>query len=246
MLSLSPSKISTYRECPRKFRFLYIDRLGPKFRKARPFLTLGNNVHAALRDFFSLPLRRRKPHTLQALLEERWATNRVGFRDEAEEEFYKARALGQLHQFARNFDLEARPLMLERRVNRRVAGVVLQGIVDRVDREGDAAHVMDYKTGAAQGDLGPFSLYFYALTLQRRRFPPVEKLSYVFLESGVVKSWWYDHAEAMQTVSRVLETAYEIAEDDAYSPRPGRGCRYCDFLEICPEGRRVVNARAMR
>ena len=245
--SLSPSKIATYRECPRKYRFLYVDKLGPWFRKARPFTTLGINVHAALRDFFAIPLHRRQPETLAPLLEARWAGNRKGFSSADQEEAYKTRALEQLQQFAGAFDLNAEPLMLERRVHRRVAGISLRGIIDRLDKEGNSAHLMDYKTGKSQNGLEPFSLYFYSLILQRfKELPPVERLSFVYLQDGFTRTWDYDHFAAMQTMSSILETAYAISQDHEFTPAPKRLCRMCDFLTICREGREAALGKAHR
>lgn len=247
IFSLSPSKISTYQDCPRKYRFLYVDRLGPWFRKARPFLTLGSNVHAALKDFFAVPPPRRRPEMLEPLLETLWARNRKGFSSADQEEDYKTRALEQLRQFASTFNLNAAPLMLEQKIHRKVSGVTLRGIVDRMDREGDSAHLMDYKTGKSQHDLGPFSLYFYSLILQRfKGLPPVERLSFVYLQDGSTRTWDYDHFAAMQTMSSVLETAYTISEDREFNPAPTRMCRLCDFLSICRQGREASLGRAQR
>lgn len=247
LFSLSPSKISTYQDCPRKYRFLYVDKLGPWFRKARPYFTLGSNVHAALKDFFAAPSDSRRPDRLEPLLEAHWARNRRGFKSADQEEAYKTRALEQLQQFAGTFDPNAEPLMLEQRVGRKVSGVRLRGIVDRVDREGNSAHLMDYKTGKTQNNMEPFSLYFYSLILQRfKGLPPVERLSYVFLQDGFTKTWEYDHFSAMQTMSSVLETAYTINADKAFTPVPTRFCRLCDFLSICREGREATMSRAQR
>ena len=55
-MRLSPAKLG----CPRKYRFRYIDRLGPLYRKSRPYLTMGTNVHAALKDFLLFRLKKEK------------------------------------------------------------------------------------------------------------------------------------------------------------------------------------------
>ena len=243
MFRLSPTKLSTYRECPRKYRFQYIDRLGPLYRKARPYFTMGSNVHAALKSFFSLPLRARRTQALTRLLEEQWERNRVGFRSPQEEQQYKGRALLQLQRYADATDLRVKPLMTETSLRSRVAGMLLEGVVDRVDQVNSGAHVLDYKTGAAQQSLDPLPLYMYALMLRsRRKMPPVEQVSFVFLESGLVKSWDFDPVQGMRSLQEVLEGAFTIAADRAYQPRPGWWCRGCDFLEICPAGQ----ARAER
>ena len=243
-MRLSPSKFDTYRECPRKYRFRYIDRLGPLYRKSRPYLTMGTNVHAALKDFFDLPLEKRKDHALLKFLEDRWEQNRMGFRSEYEEEKYKNRARLQLKLFAGTFDLSVLPLMTEKYVRSHLSGMLLEGVVDRVDGESAGAHVLDYKTGAKQDDISPLSLYMYALILYGRKdLPSIYRVSFVFLESGSMKTWEFGPNETMQALEEILTGAFEISSDSSYAPRPDWWCRGCDFLEICPEGQEVVTFR---
>lgn len=70
----------------------------------------------------------------------------------------------------------------------------------------------------------------------RRKVPAVERVSFVFLESGVVKSWRVDPVKEMCFLQELLSGAFTIAGDQTYAPRPSPWCRGCDFLEICPAG----------
>ena len=191
MLRLSPTKIATFEECPRRYKFLYLDGLGKFYRKARPYFTLGGNVHRALKEFYLLPGRLRSQEKLEELLHQIWAQNREGFSSPAEEEQYKERALEQLRWFAQRFDLKARPLMLEVEIREEISGILLEGRIDRVDRQGkEALHVIDYKTGSKPLSPDPYPLYLYSIALERRKnLPRVGRVSYLYLQDQEMVSW---------------------------------------------------------
>ena len=62
LLRLSPSSIAVFKQCRQRYRFLYIDKLGDKYGRPRPYFTMANHVHASLKDFLSLePVELRHP-----------------------------------------------------------------------------------------------------------------------------------------------------------------------------------------
>src|SRR4030042_4425231 len=52
-LRLSPNSVSTFRRCRQQYKFQYVDKLGDQFFRAKPFFTMGNHVHATLRDLLT-------------------------------------------------------------------------------------------------------------------------------------------------------------------------------------------------
>ena len=54
MFKASPFKLQMYQQCPRQYKFHYIDLLAKKYEKPKPYLTMGSNVHDALRIFLSM------------------------------------------------------------------------------------------------------------------------------------------------------------------------------------------------
>src|SRR4030067_88575 len=50
----SPFSLNMFQQCPRQYRYQYIDHLGDIYRKARPYFTMGDHVHATLKDFLSV------------------------------------------------------------------------------------------------------------------------------------------------------------------------------------------------
>ena len=48
---LSPTKIRTYRDCPAKYRWEYIDKLGRFYRRPKPYYSFGTSIHSTLDAF---------------------------------------------------------------------------------------------------------------------------------------------------------------------------------------------------
>ncbi len=239
MLHLSPTKIFTFEECPRRYKFIYIDGLAKFYRKDRPYFTMGENVHAALKEVYSLPPKSRTQAKLEEILWEKWAANRKGFADEQEEENFKSRALEQVRWFAQNFDLTRTPFLTEATIQEEISGLILEGRIDRVDKESHSLHLIDYKTGFKPPNPDPRALYFYGLALEKhqKHRPPVSKVSYLYLADHELITWEFNPEILSETLRWLLNIAYQISEEREFPPREGKFCRNCDFLEICPARR---------
>jgi len=49
-------RLNMFRQCRQRCKLHYVDGLAEEYSKARPYLTMGEHVHGALRDLFSLPV----------------------------------------------------------------------------------------------------------------------------------------------------------------------------------------------
>lgn len=165
--SLSPSAISTYIECPRKFYWQYVEKLRPIEPDTLIFAsnTLGTFVHRMMQDLYSG----------QSRVDKRWISGLESNRALLEETLRKA--YGQIgedtgiaycyehHQmensviieFVRNIlrrdakDAEEQGLemvLTEQKRYFEMAGVRVGGIIDRMDKVGGQTRVVDYKTGS--------------------------------------------------------------------------------------------------
>src|SRR5262245_48403391 len=78
----TPSKLVAFEDCPRRYRYTYLDRPPPP--KGAPWAhnSLGASVHTALRAWFDLPRGRRRVEVLPTLLRATWV--RDGYRDETQ------------------------------------------------------------------------------------------------------------------------------------------------------------------
>jgi putative RecB family exonuclease len=235
-------RLSMFRQCRWRYKLHYVDDLGDAYRKPRPYLTMGDNVHGALRDLFSLPVEERREERLIQLMRDRWRQNREGFKDREEERRYGERATGQLRRFAQREDLAAQPLAVEDFHKVEIDDTLtLLGKIDRIDRDSEGLHIIDYKTGTPR-EPDPLQLQMYALIAARKFDPAPIRASYHYLETGE----WITQAATEETMAQALEdvrrqVAVIVAERE-YPSSPGPLCGYCDFLEICRDGRDFVTS----
>jgi RecB family exonuclease len=256
LFSCTPSRLSTWLDCPRRYRFSYVDR--PMPAKAGPWAhnTVGAAVHVALASWWSLPVEGRTPEAAGRLVRSRWQP--LGFRDDAQAAAWRERAAAMVERYAETLDPTDQPIGVERTVALRTDRLALSGRVDRLDRRGDELVVVDYKTGrhvlSTDDARGSLALAVYAAAAARTLRRRCVRVELHHLPSGDVISW--EHTDA--GLARQLDRVHDIAADAvaaeevaatggdleaAFPPRPGTMCGWCDFSSHCPEGRAAAARR---
>jgi putative RecB family exonuclease len=237
MFEASPFSLNMFQQCPRQYKFQYIDHLGGIYRKSRPYFTMGDHVHATLKDFLSVvPVSERNPTKLEDLLREKWRRYRKGFNNREDEKRWGEKALKQLRRFAQNHDISVTPCMVEDYHSAELtSSLLLKGKIDRVDKEADGSlHIIDYKTGKMPSEINQVQLHIYALILSKKQDLPLKKASYLYLEAGEFRTIELTAADLAQATSYVIELADRICREKEYPTTPNIYCWNCDFLEICP------------
>jgi putative RecB family exonuclease len=245
----TPSKLSTYEDCPRRYRFTYVDRPAPQKGPPWAHNSLGASVHTAMKNWFGLAPDRRSAGALPTLLHGTWVGE--GYRDDAQERAAFQRALGWLESYVATLDPQSEPTGVERVVAAKTGTLAFSGRADRIDRRGDELVIVDYKTGRselttddARGS-SALALYAYAATRTFRRSCRTVELHH--LPTGVVAAHEHSDGSLERAVTRAEATARDIraAEnaigqgtdpDDAFPTSPGTLCSYCDFKRACPAG----------
>ena len=248
LLVCTPSKLGSYTDCPRRYRYSYVDRPPPP--KGAPWAhnSLGASVHTALRNWYALPSDRRVPSALPALLKGTWV--REGYRDEAQERTAYRQALGWLEAYVGSLDADVEPLGVERVVAVKTAVMAFNGRADRIDARPELV-IVDYKTGRTGFDAddarGSAALALYAHAAERVFRKPCRKVELHHLPTGTVAAHEHTAESIARQVSRADDTARDIlaaekavaagADPDAAFPTtPGPMCTWCDFKRSCPAG----------
>ena len=246
--ALSPSRISDYKRCPLLFRLRTIDRLPEPPSSAA---TRGTLVHAVLERLFDLPAAERTPDAAHALLGPEW--ERLRGREPAVAGLFAgpedlaawlSSATSLLTTYfrledPRRLEPAERELLCEVEIP---SGVLLRGIVDRLDVARDGAlRVVDYKTGRSPSEAftaaALFQMRFYALVLWRLRGVVPRRLQLVYLGDGRVLTHDPDEA-SLRATERVVDAiwaairAATLAEH--FPATPGRLCDWCDHQALCP------------
>ena len=252
LFACTPSRLTTWLDCPRRYRMTYLDRPTPPKGPPWAHNTLGAAVHLALARWWDLPLSRRTPPAARALLDAAWTVD--GFRDAEQAEEWRQRAGEMVQRYAETLDPHEEPLGVERTVATRTAGLAVSGRIDRVDLSGDELVVVDYKTGrqvlTADDARGSLALALYALASARTLRRPCLTVELHHLPSGRVAVWRHDEtslarhlaraeaigAEAVAAAEALLGGGGGGNAEASFPPRPGRLCSWCDFSRHCPEG----------
>ena len=251
----SPSRLSTFRECPRKYRFQHVEKLPTK---PSPHMDLGSNVHAALRDWFRLPRAERTWERMLELYRAAWRANMPAFREKSRDELreFGERGKAMLRRFVDETPAETEPVAIEKWVGLDFGDLEVKGKVDRVDLLPDGSlRVVDYKTGKFPRDpeqvrAGDLAAVVYAAGASRDFVgAPVGAIEYLYLagmerlEFPVDEAWRAGRERSVGDLARAVRAA-EAADD--FPPAPSKLCAWCDFLRRCPEGQAFLDARGAR
>ncbi|MGA8117170.1 MAG: PD-(D/E)XK nuclease family protein [Actinocatenispora sp.] len=245
----TPSKLGAYEDCPRRYRYTYLDR--PQPPKGPPWAhnSLGASVHTALKNWYALPVDGRDPDTLPRLLRGTWVSE--GYRDPEQERAAFTVALRWLEDYLRTLDPQDEPVGVERVVGTRTSVLAFNGRVDRIDRRGEELVIVDYKTGRSpltdDDARGSQALALYAFAAGRMMHRSCRRVELHHLPTGSVVT--HDHTEESlaRQVGRAEDTARDIVAagrrvdagedpDEAFPTAPSTRCSWCDWRRVCPVG----------
>jgi putative RecB family exonuclease len=250
----TPSKLGSYADCPRRYRYSYVDRPTPPKGPPWAHNSLGASVHTAMKNWFGLPADRRRPEALGTLLKATWV--REGYRDVEQERAAWRTALSWLEGYVSGLDPAFEPVGVERVVAARTAVLALSGRADRIDSRvlPDGRRelvIVDYKTGRSGSDpdeaRGSQALALYAYAAEKVFHQPCHRVELHHLPTGAVAAHEHTDDSLARQIRRAEDTAQDImaaeqavtdgADPDAAFPTtPGRLCSWCDFRAVCPAG----------
>lgn len=245
--SLSPSKVSSFKDCGLAFRLSVIDRLP---EPPSPHAAKGTLVHRALELLMweeeaadrtvAAALSKLERAVPEVLDDEEYSGltweegERQAFVDDAAvlvENYFRLEDPTQVHAIG-----------TELRMAVDLGTLRLSGIIDRLDLDGDGELVVtDYKTGRApsanyeQSRLG--GVHFYAFLCQQvlgRRPARIQLLH--LREPLAISTIPSDQSiQGLQQQTKAIWSAVEQACDrEDFRPKPGRLCGYCAYHDLCP------------
>lgn len=252
VLPLSVSKIKTFKDCPAKYRFSYIEKLPSK---ETDYLIFGKFIHEVLENFHKtyldtqLPLFNEKHHVVMSscfnFSYENWKDKLT---KPQKEEAFKICGL-YLQQLSENKKNNTQPEILSVEEEFFISiddKILLTGLIDRVQMDTDGVlHVADYKTtnkiSYLKKDFMQLLTYAFVKCLQDPNLKKV-RTSYILLKhdlKSIVKEFELDEIMGMEKT--ITEYADSINKEKLYLPKISPLCNWCSFqVEHCKEGRAVT------
>ena len=248
----SHSRLSSFENCPRQFKFRYVEKIKTERESVESFV--GKRVHEILERLYHHVGRYGRPPSLAQVVErfqKDWQLHFHGqvhiVRDENDLGHYQdlgARCLENYYRSHYPFD-DGETVGIEEHIQLALdpAGRYrVRGIIDRiVRRPGGRYEIHDYKTGGYVPPKkrldGDRQLALYQIGLEQR-YDDVEDVTlvwhYVAFNKTLTSSRTPDQLSALreETIGRIDEI--ESAAD--YPAKTGPLCRWCEYRDLCPEG----------
>ncbi len=253
---LSPSGAGTFVQCPRRWRFRYIDRLeDPPGEDA----LAGSFAHRVLELLMQREPSERTVEDARVIARTEWPETEAMDdyqaleHDEKQSRRFRWRAWKAIEGLWHLEDPSAVEVQAtEQDVEAELAGVPFRGIVDRIETEGDGIVVTDYKSGKApshryrRSRLDQVLLYAAAVEASTGEMPVRVRLLYLGQRTIGMD---VNHKEIDAVTEKLAGTWSEIhtaCSEDEFEPRPGPLCGWCPYVSMCPQGAAEVAKRADR
>jgi putative RecB family exonuclease len=250
MATYSHSRISSFEQCPLRFKFHYIDEVETDVETtAEAFL--GSKVHETLEKLYK-DLKFQKQNTLQELLHfynDEWAKSwndnikivraqygQDNFRKMGEQfitdyynkyqPFNQAKTIGLEMQIILKLDPEGK--------------YVLQGYIDRLSSPGDGIYeIHDYKTSNSLPTQDHVDtdrqLALYSMAV-REMFQDCKKVILIWHYLAFDKEIRSERSEEQleELKKEVIEAIKQIEGATEFNPKESTLCQWCDYMSICP------------
>jgi RecB family exonuclease len=241
------SKTKTFIDCKKKFQYAYIEKLP---RKDWEHHTFGKFCHKVLEDFHNAYING-STEPFNKTMSQAYKDAIVEYNDKMTPEMKKD-CWKIIDQYLRNITQAKKDnslpnvLACEKSFDIPLSEKVsLNGMIDRVQLDADnVVHVCDYKTVKNKKYLKNdfFQLLTYAYIMINED-PSIQKIraSYILLRHDFEYiTAEFSASEINQIKDKYLDYAQQILEEKEYPPNPTPLCGYCDYLNLCPQGKSKV------
>jgi putative RecB family exonuclease len=254
LFSCTPSRLTGWVDCPRRYRMTYLDRPRPSAGPPWAHNSVGASIHTALAGWWRFPQQGRTVLSAGGLVETGFLTD--GFRDAAQAREWRGRARALVERYVARLDPAHEPVGVERTLGARTSRLALSGRVDRLDDRDGELVVVDYKTGrrplGVDDARGSMALALYAVAAARTLRRPCRRVELHHLPTDTVLAWEHTDESLARQVGRAEQIADEAAAAtaasgsaaaDPFPPRPGAQCGWCDLRAHCLPGQLAGPAR---
>lgn len=243
---LSPSGAATFEQCPRRWRFRYVDRLpDPPGVDA----LIGTFAHLVLEHLMQQHPNRRTKDEARRIARATWSEMSASHDycdlelDDQQARDFRWRAWRAIEglwylEDPASVDVQS----TEQHMSVTLDGVPFRGVVDRVESEPDGLVISDYKSGRAPttryapSRLQQVLLYAAAIAEETGEQPVRAQLLYLGQKIVATAANTVETAGAVEQLKSTWGAIADACDGDDFGAQPGPLCGYCPYAERCPEG----------
>ncbi|MCP4004697.1 MAG: PD-(D/E)XK nuclease family protein [bacterium] len=255
MTVYSHSRLSSFENCPRQFKYRYVDKIKVDTEGVEAFM--GKRAHEILERLYHHIARNNRPPSLAQVLDRfrkdwalAWHDQIQIVRSENPPEFYLKRGERCLENYYRSnypfeegetVSIEERLLLSLDETGRYQA----QGIVDRIVRRAPGHYeIHDYKSGGYLPKQARFDadrqLAMYQIGLEQT-YDDVQEVElvwhYLFFNKTIRSSRTPEQLVSLKQDTVALIDSIEAESE--FKTQPSQLCRWCDYNQICENARGV-------
>ena len=243
------SRVTTFEQCPRRYRYRYLDGVQEGFDSVEAFM--GRQVHSTIEWLYEERRVERSPTAEDAVGKycELWDCEIVASRrpvrvvkvDTALEGYRRAGA-DMITRFHRSRFVSDKLVTIENERHFRVTlggRFEFQGYIDRLARdERGTVHIIDYKTGrkSSQGFSGreaeQVEAYAVALFTELDEVEELE-LALEYVRTGDRVRRRVARRECEEIERRLVARIEAVVSSTVFPPIPSVLCRWCGFNDVC-------------
>jgi putative RecB family exonuclease len=257
----SHSRLSTFEQCPLKFKFAYIDKLEVETDGTIEAF-LGSRVHEVLEKLYT-DLKFEKENTLQELLDfynqewqKHWTENVIIVREEYNQDHFRKMGERFITDYYKRYHpfRHGKTIGLEMRVIIKLdpqGRYVLQGFIDRLTDAGDGVYeIHDYKTANSLPEQDKLDvdrqLALYSMAV-KEKYRDCKKVVLIWHYLAFDKELRSERTD-LQLESLRLHTTQIIKEIEAAREFPAKEsalCSWCEFRPMCPKWKHMYQVEKL-
>lgn len=257
-MSLSFSRLSSYRTCPRQYEYGYIKKLPRQISAPESF---GSSVHNTLKKWGEQEIaasgqKAEGSNQLLLFTEEEptdfcpltsdfllklWHSSFIveGYETRVEADMARLRGEKIMRLY---FDWwkqhEHAVFCVEKGFSLSLNGQKITGRFDRVEKVEEGLKIIDFKTSAVRSQDkvdADLQLSVYALACEESFGQPCKELAFLFLsEEGITEVTTERTSGQLKDSSKQIRALDERIEEGDFHPTPGRDvCRCCPYNNVC-------------
>lgn len=239
----SASRISTYKQCPRKYYYRYIKHL-PTLDHW-PHLIKGNFAHAVLERWVLRLMDGEEPRSaMSAAYQETKKSDEFRGKVEKFLEEIKPWLKGTVRVYEKR---KFCPACAEEKVSFKYRKIKVTGRIDRIDNiDSRKIKILDYKSSKNSNYLTPLQLGIYNIGVKYGSLKDVYgqkevETAYVLLRQEMKEVPYSFTEEQLEGILEEIEEVIDqIGAEKTWEPCPSNLCQYCDYFVPCTQDRQSV------